>query len=289
MLKNFIFIIRLFFLMSVISIIFWETSNIFRSVSTMKSIATFEQLLLCLDRIIPINVIITKMRNNQYQDVYQSLQSARNINDYEFTINPDFLSVGVPYSKIIFSKHKNFLPFFNISISQLKRIDGLIFFIYVLLCIAILAIVLMIIYYKKSNLIWPIYIFLFVLGIQWLQLPMNKVPYLNPIILTNKSNNANWKEILIDNNNLLQWLEITPLNYLYKNNFQSDADLKKYNPHAKWQIITKSFLLCRYNSLIKLDNKIHFLSSCIFFLGLIIITYIIFNFIWRIVVPFLRD
>ena len=266
-------------MMSIISFVFVAINYNFRLISPMDSFATYEQMLPCINKIMPVNVISSKMRNDQHLDVKSALENS----NYEVRIHPASLYIGLKYSGIAFSNLRNFSPYFSLSTGQIKRINTFIGCAHWALCVIIFLIVLMIICYKESKLIWPVYIFIFVLGGQWLSLSVNQLPCINSL-LKNNSNSANWEKIIIDHDNLyVQWMEITPFVYLYKSNCKSDDYLKDdYNFHANWQKISKGVWLCRYDSLIKLVNEIHRYALYIFLLGIIMITYVLFNSVWRI-------
>ena len=274
------FMIRVLFLILITVILLWGAENIFRSVAMIKSIAIFEKILPCVDEIIPLDVIVNKMRKNQYRDIYNRLQLAWENDNRKFAVDSDFLSVGVGYSEIVFSKHKNFLPVFNISIPQLKRISTLIFILYLILYATAFTVILMLYFYRKSNFILLIYLYLFILGTQWLSLAGNQLSYLN-FLTENKSENINWKKIKIGDKNLnFQWTEITPFIYLYKSDVQSETYLKQCNPHVNWKKISTNFWLCRYDSVIKLVGDVHALVLCIFLFWIGIYMYVLYKFAW---------
>lgn len=207
----------------------------------------------------PVSTIVGQMRAKQYQKISSQLQQAE-WGNLRITICEEFLSIGEPYSNVTFSERVGFYPVFNISIPQVKRIDSLVYDLYFMACATMAIVVFMVSIYKNSNNILLIYLFLFILGALWLSLPVNQQIF-STLCSEEKSGNLNWKEIKIENDRLrLQWAEIAPFTYIYKNNPQLQTYFNRYNPHASWQIIGMDYQLCHYDSIRNIIDRIQLLS-----------------------------
>lgn len=256
--KNFFFI-RAFLLISILIIFFWATNNILKAAIQIRSIAVAEKILPCINTVMPVSTIVGQMRAKQYQKISSQLQQAE-WGNLRITICEEFLSIGEPYSNVTFSERVGFYPVFNISIPQVKRIDSLVYDLYFMACATMAIVVFMVSIYKNSNNILLIYLFLFILGALWLSLPVNQQIF-STLCSEEKSGNLNWKEIKIENDRLrLQWAEIAPFTYIYKNNPQLQTYFNRYNPHASWQIIGMDYQLCRYDSIRNIIDRIQLLS-----------------------------
>ena len=271
------FFVRASLLILLLIILFFAADNVSTAILKIKSIAVAETILPRLNAVMPVHVIIRKMREKQYQEVSDTLRQAVEWYNLRVAVNSEFLRVGGEHSEIVFSKAADFYPAFHISTSQLKRIETLADGLYFIVCVTMAVVILIMYVYQNSDIILPIYLFLFLTGALWLSLPMNRLAF-SDLYSEEKSENLRWQGIEIEEGGLrLQWAGAAPFSYLYKDNPQRENYFSQYNPQAEWRKRGTDFLLCRYDFILDIIRRVQLLARWIFFFWAVVWLHILYQ------------
>ena len=271
------FLIRVSSLILLLLLLFFAADNISTVILKIKSTAVAETILPQLNAIMPVHVIIRKMKEKQYQEVADTLRHAGEWDNLRVAISSEFLSVGGEYSEIVFSKAADFYPAFRISTSQSKRLEALTDGLYFIVCVTMAVVIFIMYVYQSSDIILLIYLFLFLTGALWLSLPMNQLVF-SDLYSEEKREDLHWQELEIEEGGLrLQWAGTAPFSYLYKNNPQRENYFLQYNPQANWRKSGTDFLLCRYDFILDIIRRVQLLARWILFFWAVVWLYILYQ------------
>lgn len=269
------FFVRVSFLILLLIILFFAADNISTAILKIESTAVAETILPRLNTVMPVHAIIRKMREKQHQEVSETLRRAGEWDNLRVAVDSEFLWVRGDHSEIVFSKAADFYPAFHISTSQSKRIETLTDGLYFVVCMTMAVVIFTMYVYRNSDIILPVYLFLFLTGALWLSLPMNRLAF-SELYSEEKSENLRWQEIEIEEGGLcLQWAGAAPFSYLYKNNPQRGNYFLQYNPQVKWRKIGTDFLLCRYDFILDIIRRVQLLARWILLFWAVVWLYIL--------------